>query len=51
MGSGTDEGNSHDTPIVGPPRWVKVFALIGLVVFALFLLMLLRGHAGPGRHF
>ncbi|MFC4949287.1 hypothetical protein [Pseudonocardia sp. GCM10023141] len=33
----------------GPPRWVKVFGIIGLVLVALILISLLTGH-GPGRH-
>ena len=45
-----NEGNQNG-PIVGPPRWVKVFAVIGAIVLALFTFMLLRGHEGPGRHF
>ena len=33
------------------PRWVKVFAIIALVVLLLFLIMLLtRGSHGPSRH-
>ena len=33
------------------PRWVKVFEIIALVVFLLFIIMLLtRGSHGPGRH-
>jgi hypothetical protein len=35
-------------PTTGTPRWVKVFAIIALVVVALFLILLLTG--GPGRH-
>ena len=37
----------------GAPRWVKVTALIGLVVVALFVILLLSGRGGehgPGRH-
>ncbi len=33
----------------GPPRWVKVFGLIGVVLVALILISLLTGHS-PGRH-
>jgi hypothetical protein len=33
----------------GAPRWVKVFAVLGVVVVALIVVMLLTGH-GPGRH-
>jgi hypothetical protein len=33
----------------GPPRWVKVFGIIGLAVVLLIVVMLLTGH-GPGRH-
>ena len=31
------------------PRWVKVFALIGLLVLILVAIMLLTGH-GPSQH-
>ena len=33
----------------GTPRWVKVFAIIGLALVLLVIVMLLTGH-GPGRH-
>jgi hypothetical protein len=33
----------------GMPRWVKVFAVVGIVVAALVIIMLFGGH-GPGRH-
>ncbi len=33
----------------GTPRWVKVFAVIGVVLAVLIVVMLLTGH-GPGRH-
>jgi hypothetical protein len=42
-GSGTDQ-------VVGPPRWVKVFEVVAIVVVAVFAIMLLIGHHGPGRH-
>ncbi len=40
-----DEGN-------GAPRWVKISAIVAVVVVALFLVVLLvgRGEHGPGRH-
>jgi hypothetical protein len=31
------------------PRWVKVLAVIGVVLVVLIVVMLLSGH-GPGRH-
>jgi anti-sigma factor RsiW len=31
------------------PRWVRVFAVVGIVVVALIVVMLVSGH-GPGRH-
>ena len=37
----------------GPPRWVKVFGVIALVVILVFLVMLIAGGGGghgPGRH-
>ena len=33
----------------GTPRWVKVFALVGVVLVVLVIVMLFTGH-GPGRH-
>jgi hypothetical protein len=39
--------------IVGPPRWVKVFAAIALLLLVLFVLLLVTGRGGehgPGRH-
>ena len=40
-------GPAHQ-PTVGPPRWVKVFGIIALVVVVVFVILLLTG--GPGRH-
>jgi hypothetical protein len=34
---------------LGIPRWVKVFAVLGLVVLVLIVVMLLTGH-GPAQH-
>lgn len=37
----------------GPPRWVKVFGIIALVVILVFLVLLVAGGGGghgPGRH-
>ena len=35
----------------GPPRWVKVFGIIALVLVVLVVVMLLvGGNHGPGRH-
>lgn len=33
----------------GIPRWVKVFAVAGLILVLLLVVMMLTGH-GPGRH-
>jgi hypothetical protein len=33
----------------GTPRWVKAFAVVGLVLVVLVIVALLGGH-GPGRH-
>ena len=45
-----DNDGDQDDPIMGPPRWVKVFAIIGVIVLLLLAFMLLHGHDGPGRH-
>jgi len=34
----------------GTPRWVKVFATIGVVVVLLVIVLLFAGGHGPGRH-
>ena len=34
----------------GPPRWVKVFGIIAVVVLVLFVILLLAGGHNPGRH-
>jgi hypothetical protein len=39
-----------DEPIAGPPRWVKVFGVVAMVLVAAFVIMLASGHRGPGRH-
>jgi hypothetical protein len=36
-------------PIIGTPRWVKVFGIIAAGLVVLVIIMLLTGH-GPGRH-
>jgi hypothetical protein len=40
----------QDEPVAAPPRWVKVFAIVALVLVAAFVIMLASGHRGPGRH-
>jgi hypothetical protein len=37
-------------PYPGIPRWVKVFGIIALVVFVLFVILLFTDGHGPGRH-
>jgi hypothetical protein len=45
-GVGPDPGST-----TSPPRWVKVFGIIALVVILLFVVLLLTGGGhGPGRH-
>ena len=36
----------------GTPRWVKVFAILGIAVLAVFVILMLTGGGshGPGRH-
>ena len=41
---------SGDDPVIGPPRWVKLFGIVALVLVAAFLVMLATGHRGAGRH-
>jgi hypothetical protein len=50
--SAQDTGADRTRPAeatTGTPRWVKVFAIIGVAVVLLIVVMLLTGH-GPGRH-
>ena len=47
----SDGPDAGATPFTGAPRWVKVFALIALVLLVLFLVVqLVGGDHGPGRH-
>ena len=48
MRLGRDE--SGDDPVIGPPRWVKLFGIVALVLVAAFVVMLATGHRGAGRH-
>jgi hypothetical protein len=34
----------------GTPRWVKIFGAIAVAVIVLFVVLLLIGGHGPGRH-
>jgi ABC-type transporter Mla subunit MlaD len=34
----------------GTPLWVKVFGIIGLALVVLFVVLMLIGGHGPGRH-
>lgn len=47
-----DMGRSRGhTPPIGMPRWVKVFAVVGIILVVLLLVGLLAGgNHGPGRH-
>jgi hypothetical protein len=47
----TDMGPDQE-PTTGPPRWVKVFAVIGVVVVLLVVVVMLAsdGQHGPWRH-
>jgi hypothetical protein len=48
-----DRGEEVDgrASTAGPPRWVKVFGIIALVLVVLVVVMLLvGGNHGPGRH-
>jgi hypothetical protein len=45
------EDRADGGPTAGPPRWVKVFGIIALVLIVLVLILLLAGgNHGPGRH-
>lgn len=35
---------------VGRPRWVKTFAIVAAVLFALLVVLMLVGGHGPGDH-
>jgi hypothetical protein len=49
--SGDDRGVGPDRrSTTGTPRWVKVFGIVALVLVLLFLVLLLTGNHGPGRH-
>jgi hypothetical protein len=42
-----------DSPASGTPRWVKVTAIVGVVLLALVVVLLITGRGGghgPGRH-
>jgi hypothetical protein len=43
-------GPSGSSEMDATPRWVKVFGVVGAVVLALFVVLLLVGGHGPGRH-
>ncbi len=44
--------DAHRSASAGMPRWVKVFAAIGLILLVLLIVGLIAGgHHGPGRHF
>jgi hypothetical protein len=44
-------GSADRGPTAGPPRWVKVSAIITLALIVLVLIVLLAGgNHGPGRH-
>lgn len=47
----TDRPRLHatDDPAHRMPGWVKGFAIAGIILVALIVVMLLTGH-GPGRH-
>lgn len=41
----TDRGSTTGTPL-----WVKVFGVIALTLVVLFVILMLTGGHGPGRH-
>lgn len=43
-------GSPHDGSAAGMPRWVKGFAIAGVVLVLLIVIMLMNGGHGPGRH-
>ena len=45
----TEPSSTRDARRTGTPRWVKVFAIVGVVLVVLVVVALLSGH-GPGRH-
>jgi hypothetical protein len=50
-GDNTGNGPEHEST-TSTPRWVKVFGIIAIVVFVLFVILLVAGGGrhGPGRH-
>ena len=45
----TEPSSAPGVRRTGAPRWVKVFAIVGVVLVVLVVVALLSGH-GPGRH-
>jgi hypothetical protein len=47
-----DRPSADPSPSSGVPRWVKIFALIAVVLIVLFVLVQVAtgGKHGPGRH-
>jgi hypothetical protein len=41
---------SDDESALGTPAWVKVFAVIAVIVAVAFVILLLTGGHGPARH-
>jgi hypothetical protein len=50
-GADADTGDTTAAPQPGTPRWVKVAAVIALVILVMLVVALLSGGKhGPGRH-
>ena len=53
-GSAVDSGEPRrerePSQYPGAPRWVKVTAVVALILAALLAVGLITGHAGPGEH-
>lgn len=46
----SEPGDGLDPTTTGPPRWVKVSAIVALIVVVLLIIVLLSGGHGPSRH-
>jgi hypothetical protein len=46
----TEPPHDPEMPTAGTPRWVKVSAVIALIVVVVFVVLLIAGGHNPGSH-